>query len=223
MSKKQDEYFFKSFIECAEYACQAAHLLESVMDNFDPDELPRHIDEMHSLEHAADTRKHEMLDVLAKAFITPIEREDIIDLSHCIDNMTDKIEDVFLRLYTNNIREMQPDAVELAKVVIRCCESVKEMLEEFPNFKRSKTLKDHIIRINTMEEEGRPPLHLLHGQAPPLRRRRHRDYSLARDIQVPRRLRRLLRKRSRRSRRRSNGQHLSGVSPLTMRVFALGN
>ena len=71
MSKKQDEYFFKSFIECAEYACQAAHLLESVMDNFDPDELPRHIDEMHSLEHAADTRKHEMLDVLAKAFITP--------------------------------------------------------------------------------------------------------------------------------------------------------
>ena len=78
------------------------------MDNFDPDELPRHIDEMHSLEHAADTRKHEMLDVLAKAFITPIEREDIIDLSHCIDNMTDKIEDVFLRLYTNNIREMQP-------------------------------------------------------------------------------------------------------------------
>ena len=154
MSKKQDEYFFKSFIECAEYACQAAHLLESVMDNFDPDELPRHIDEMHSLEHAADTRKHEMLDVLAKAFITPIEREDIIDLSHCIDNMTDKIEDVFLRLYTNNIREMQPDAVELAKVVIRCCESVKEMLEEFPNFKRSKTLKDHIIRINTMEEEA---------------------------------------------------------------------
>ena len=124
------------------------------MDNFDPEDLPRHIDEMHALEHAADERKHEMLDVLAKAFITPIEREDIIELSHCIDNMTDKIEDVFLRLYTNNIRKMHPDAVDLAKVVIHCCESVKEMLVEFPNFKRSKTLKDHIIRINTMEEEA---------------------------------------------------------------------
>ena len=68
--------------------------------------------------------------------------------------MTDKIEDVLIRLYTNNIRKMHPDAVEMAKVVIHCCESVKEMLIEFPNFKRSKTLKDHIIRINTMEEEA---------------------------------------------------------------------
>ena len=48
-----------------------------------------------------------MGDQLAKAFITPIEREDIIELSHCIDNITDKIEDVFLRLYTNNIRKMR--------------------------------------------------------------------------------------------------------------------
>ena len=61
---------------------------------------------------------------------------------------------MFLRLYTNNIRKMHPDAVDMAKVVIHCCESVKEMLVEFPNFKRSKTLKDHIIRINTMEEEA---------------------------------------------------------------------
>ena len=154
MSKKQDEYYFKTFVDCADYACRAAHMLEEVLDKFDPDDLQRHIDEMHELEHAADERKHEMLDVLAKAFITPIEREDIIELSHCIDNMTDKIEDVFLRLYTNNVQTMSPDAVDMAKVVIHCCESVKEMLVEFPNFKRSKTLKDHIIRINTMEEEA---------------------------------------------------------------------
>lgn len=154
MSKKQDEYFFQTFIDCADYACRAAHMLEEVMDNFDPETLPRRLDEMHELEHAADERKHQMIDQLAKAFITPIEREDIIELSHCIDNVTDKIEDVFIRLYTNNIRKMHPDAVEMAKVVIHCCESVKDMLIEFPNFKRSKTLKDQIIRINTMEEEA---------------------------------------------------------------------
>ena len=154
MSKKQDEFYFNTFIDCADYACRAAHMLEEVMDKFDPEDLPRHMDEMHALEHSADERKHEMLDVLAKAFITPIEREDIIELSHCIDNMTDKIEDVFLRLYTNNVQKMHPDAVDLAKVVIHCCESVKEMLVEFPNFKRSKKLKEHIIKINTRGEEA---------------------------------------------------------------------
>ena len=141
MSKKQDEYFFNNFIECADYACKAAHLLEEVMDNFDPEALPGRLDEMHELEHSADESKHAMIDVLVKAFITPIEREDIIQLSQNIDEMTDKIEDVFLRLYTNNVQKMHPDAVDLAKVVIHCCESVKEMLVEFPNFKRTKKLK----------------------------------------------------------------------------------
>ena len=84
MSKKQDEFYFNNFIECADYACNAAHLLEDVMDNFDPDSLPGRLDEMHRLEHAADECKHKMIDVLAKAFITPIEREDIIELSHCV-------------------------------------------------------------------------------------------------------------------------------------------
>ena len=35
--------------------------------------------------------------MLARAFITPIEREDIILLSQSIDEITDKIEDVLLR------------------------------------------------------------------------------------------------------------------------------
>ena len=52
MSKKQDEYFFNNFIECADYACKAAHLLEEVMDNFDPEALPGRLDEMHELEHS---------------------------------------------------------------------------------------------------------------------------------------------------------------------------
>ena len=38
-----------------------------------------------------------MMAVLVKAFITPIEREDIILLSQSIDEVTDKIEDVLIR------------------------------------------------------------------------------------------------------------------------------
>ena len=55
--------------------------------------------------------------MLAKAFITPIEREDIILLSQNIDEMTDKIEDVLLRIYCNNVQTIRPDAL---KLVGRC-------------------------------------------------------------------------------------------------------
>ena len=130
MSKKQDAFYFDSFLSCADYACQAAHLLEKTMGNYQPQNIKQKLDEMHAVEHAADQRKHELLNVLAKAFITPIEREDIILLSQNIDEITDKIEDVLLRLYCNNIQAIRPDALKLVNVVIRCCDEVKTLLAE---------------------------------------------------------------------------------------------
>ena len=106
------------------------------------------------MEHAADEKKHELSNVLARAFITPIEREDIILLSQSLDEVVDKIEDVLLRMYCNNIQVMRPDAIELGAVLIRCCEEVRMLMNEFSDFHHSKKLREHIIHINTMEEQA---------------------------------------------------------------------
>ena len=36
MSKKQDAFYFENFITCAGFACQEAHLLEEVIQHFEP-------------------------------------------------------------------------------------------------------------------------------------------------------------------------------------------
>lgn len=153
-SKQNNSFYFDNFIACADYSCQAAHLLDKAMREFTPERVTQMLDEMHSVEHAGDEKKHELLNVLAKAFITPIEREDIIELGHNIDEVTDKIEDVLLRMYCNNVKSIRPDALEMVAVAIKCCEEMKTMLKEFPNFRRSKKLHEHIIRINTLEEDA---------------------------------------------------------------------
>ena len=154
MAKKQDAYYFNTFTACLEDACRAAELLDKTMREFDAARLRERLDEMHAVEHAADDKKHELLNVLAKAFITPIEREDIMLLSQNIDEITDKIEDVLLRVYCNNVQTIRPEALELSDVVIRVCQEAKLMAEEFADFKHSKALREHIIRINTLEEEA---------------------------------------------------------------------
>ena len=154
MAKKQDSIYFKSFIKCTDLSCQAAHMLEETMANFDVEKMADQMEAIHTIEHAADMEKHELLNTLIKAFITPIDREDIILLSQNIDDLTDNIEDVLIRIYYNNIRTIHPDALELMRIVCRCCEAVKVMMEEFADFRHSKKLHEQIIKINSMEEEA---------------------------------------------------------------------
>ena len=154
MSKKQDAYYFDNFYTCADYACQAAHLLDKVLRDFNPERIKEKLDEMHEVEHSADEKKHDLLNVLTKAFITPLEREDITLLSQNIDEVIDKIEDVLLRIYCNNVRIIRPDALKLCEVIIRCSEAVKKLLAEFADFRKSKQLYDYIVTINTLEEEA---------------------------------------------------------------------
>ena len=154
MSKKSDSYYFQNFIECVECGCRAAKMLEDNLNHFDTGLLQDKLDELHRIEHDADKKKHEMMAVLVKAFITPIEREDIILLSQSIDEVTDKIEDVLIRIYINNVQQIRPEALAFIKVIIRCCEALKEVMEEFADFRKSKTLHGLIIEINALEEEG---------------------------------------------------------------------
>ena len=152
MARKQDAYYFDNFIACAEESCHAASLLRKVLGDFKPQELKKYLEEIHEIENRADGKKHEMLDRLAKEFIPPIEREDIVELSQHIDTVTDKVEDVLMRVYMGNAQEIEPDALEMTDVVIQCCEKVRELLTDFADFRRSKNLKELIIQINALEE-----------------------------------------------------------------------
>ena len=73
-------------------------------------------------------------------------------LSHNLDNVTDKIEDIVQKLYINNITEINPSAVSFAKQIVRACEYICEVMDEFVNFKKSKRIQALIIKLNDIED-----------------------------------------------------------------------
>lgn len=154
MAIKKDDNYFGTFVELVNYSCQAANLLNEIMHNFNPDELEEKMKEMHNIEHAGDVERHIMMKKLAKEFITPIEREDIVAMADAIDNVTDAIEDVLMRMYMFNIKSMREDSLRMAEIIVKCCEALREALAEFHNFRKSHTLHGLIVEINRMEEEG---------------------------------------------------------------------
>ena len=146
--------YFDALVQLTGYACEAAVYLDNVVKSFDPSKLMTNIDEMHQIEHKADEKRHELMTQLAKEFLPPIEREDIVELASEIDDITDCIDDIMLHLYIYNVSELLPECREFSELVVQCCESIQKVAQDFVHFRRSSTIHEHIIHTNSLESQG---------------------------------------------------------------------
>ena len=152
--KKEKINYFGLFAEQAEYFCKAAELLSEIIKNFDAFDIPQAKVKMHEIENAADEVKRKLAEALAKEFLPPIEREDIIQIASELDNVTDSVEDILLHIYMFNIKEMTAEAVEFADIILNGCKKLKNAVAEFGNFKKAEKLKSMIIEVNSNEDAG---------------------------------------------------------------------
>lgn len=153
MASKADRFYFENFVEAAEAACKAANYLVDCLSDYNAAEIHTMLGTMHGYEHLGDTKKHEMSAALAKAFVTPVDREDLALISQNIDEVTDSIEEVLQQFYMDRITAVTPDAVAFAKKLVECCDLMKDMLAEFSNFKKPARLHEMIVALNNCEEE----------------------------------------------------------------------
>ena len=154
MARKPANNYFELLQRQVDYACQAAAYLDETLHQYDPTALSGRLETLHAIEHRADKDNHEMLTLLAREFITPIEREDILDLAHTIDEVTDAIDSVLMRFYMFDIRSVDPMALEFCSIVMRCCTTLKEAMAEFPRFQKSTTLAGLLKEVHRTEGQG---------------------------------------------------------------------
>lgn len=154
MAKKKNYNYFDKFVELVGYSVKCAEILHDTLVNFDANTMEQKLEELHEIEHAGDLAKHELISQLATEFIAPIEREDIVSLSQEIDDITDAIEDVIIKMHMFNVTSIKPDVLEFTELIKKCCYALKISLEEFANFRKSSTLKKKLIEVNQLEEAG---------------------------------------------------------------------
>ena len=152
--KKTSYSYFAFFCEMIDCACQAATALNNMFSNYESTNLRQEADVIHQIEHAADLKKHDMMSQLLREFLPPIDREDIVNISHVLDEIVDLIEEVVLSLYMNDIRKCRPDVQPMVALIVKECEELRKLISEFENYKKSEKLMESIIIINTLEEEG---------------------------------------------------------------------
>ena len=151
---KKGYNYFDTFVKMVDYSCQTANILNQTLLAYDPLDLEAQLYEIHQIEHKADMEQHEMRNVLAKEFIAPIEREDILSLSQEIDDVTDAVEDVLMRMHMFNITSIREEALEFSQLILSCCEALKKAMEDFHDFRKNKTITESLIQVDSLEEKG---------------------------------------------------------------------
>ncbi len=150
---KGDKFYFENFVSSTEISKKAANYLVECLENYNADNIEEMLKSMHEIEHSADVKKHEMGEALAKAFVTPVDREDLDMLSHKLDDVVDLIEEVLQKFYIYDVKVINPSAIEFAKIIVKSCDILSEIMTEFESFKKSKKIRELIVELNDVEED----------------------------------------------------------------------
>ena len=107
--------------------------------------------EIDALEHKGDEIIHEIFTRLNQTFITPIDPEDIHNISSRLDDVLDGIEETAHRLVVYHVDPIPDHMVALAEVVSACARSLNRA---FTALEKDAPMMEHCIEINRLENEG---------------------------------------------------------------------
>ena len=155
MGKKvQSNYYFDSFPELAHFSVECGEHILEFMKNFDHEKLWEIKTSVHEIEHAADKKKHATTEKLMEEFITPIDREDILSLLTMIDDITDAVEELSLKLYLYDFKELPPDAIPFMELTLKSLRATEEALKNFPHFLEKDVIFPVLKAVIRLEEDS---------------------------------------------------------------------
>lgn len=129
--KASSQYFFDFKIQCN-------------------DDLQEFSSVMKDYEKEGDAYIHELIVALNKTFITPLEREDILQLAQKMDDILDGLEACASRLELYNITQPNDHMVEFTNYLNQSADEVAESVKLLKK-KKLVDIRPHAIKINDYE------------------------------------------------------------------------
>ena len=144
----QDKLFFNLLEEQSELVLNAAKLFKKMLN--EPENFPTNIKRMKQIEHEGDEIVHKMIQKLHKSFITPIDQEDLANLTSLYDDVLDYIDSVANRLFLFKLT--QPDEVikEFADIIEKQVSEVNEALKQVRKIKQEE-MEIRFKKVHSLE------------------------------------------------------------------------
>jgi predicted phosphate transport protein (TIGR00153 family) len=150
-SRKDDVDFLSLLIKAAENTVEASHVFRVAMKGDKPPAEYFHV--VKELETKGDRITRDVFKGLNKVFITPIDREDIMEIASTLDDVIDGIEASLARFDYLTVAKTDKYMQDFADVIVRSCQHI---LDAFKLLSKKKYLQltQHTEQINALENEG---------------------------------------------------------------------
>jgi len=142
----KDQKFFDLFQQLSQKVLEGSRLFVDLFEHYE--DVERKSREIKRVEHEADVITHEIFNRLNKAFMTPLEPEDIHALASHLDDILDDIEGLTARMVMFRIPRVTPEAIELARIIHGAVEQIGKAVE---NMRKLDNLIVFCIEVNNLE------------------------------------------------------------------------
>ncbi len=119
----------------------------------DWEDVPAAVSEIEKVEDEGDRITHEVVRLLNRTFVTPLDREDIMTMASRLDDVIDRIDAAAARLVLFRVNNPTEEAKELSRILCLTCQQVYEALVHFQK-RRFTEVREACVEINRLENEG---------------------------------------------------------------------
>lgn len=149
--KKEDPFYtkLKDFAAAIE---ECAVDYEKLIRGYPETEIM--IPQMKLHESACDQRVQAIMKELYTSFITPFDRNDVMDLALKMDDVVDNMKGVSTRLDLFNVSHMRSEAVQMAELTLIAAKQMHEMINRLPHYKDDPECMQIAISMGHIEDEG---------------------------------------------------------------------
>lgn len=148
----KDNYVFDMFdkmcVNLVEGAEVLFRMLEKGSDYVEP------AIHLKTIESQTDQYVHEVISYLHRTFVTPIDREDIFQLVHRLDDILDLTEGAASRIRLYQPKEVPEGGMDLVRVLLESTKLIKEMIGLMRNMKKSTRIIELTVQIKHLENDA---------------------------------------------------------------------
>jgi predicted phosphate transport protein (TIGR00153 family) len=145
----QKREFFDLFTQAAANSRAISRLLVELLERWP--ESRETLLSIREAEHAGDRLTHEVIDLLNRTFVTPLDRDDMYRLATVIDDICDHVDEAADNIDAYEVREVPVRAVQQAQVVYRAAAQLHEAVELLEGFRDSRR---QLSAVRELENEG---------------------------------------------------------------------